>query len=233
MASHPPLAPPAEEIEVMFDGIVARYDLLNSLLSLGLDKRWRRAALEALPLRAGDVVLDVGCGTGELSRLLARRVTTIGVDLSEQMLRVSRRRLNGQVHLVRGSAFELPFRAGAFQALASGFVLRNLRDLPGAFREMARVLAPGAQIALLDAIEPSNPLIRRTFDAYFGLAAPALGSLVGKGRAYRYLVQSLAHLPSPADLRDMLLAAGFARAAARPLHFGAVVLLTAQKDDRR
>jgi len=213
----------------MFDGLVRRYDLLNTVLSLGLDRRWRAAAIGTLDLPPRAKVLDLGCGSGVLSQLLADRATVVGLDVSQEMLRLAQQRMAGRVHLVRGSAFQLPFRGGSFDAAVSGFVLRNLRDLNGAFRELARVLRPGGQIALLDATQPPNALVRRLFDAYFGLAAPALGALVGQRQAYRYLVRSLAHLPPAPELCAMLEAAGFNNCIARPLDFGAVPLFTARR----
>lgn len=251
-----PRAPEQPVVEAMFDGIVERYDLLNRLISLGLDRRWRSRALAALgPLPPGARVLDLGCGTGDLCRALAREsLSPVGVDVSQAMLTVARRRLSssvilsaakdlapsqssparvspdasvpGTVSLVRGSAFELPFPDGAFAGAISGFVLRNLRDLDGAFRELSRVLAPGARVALLDATEPPNPLLRRVFDLYFGVAAPALGALFGHRQAYAYLVRSLAHLPPRPQMCAMLESAGLTHAAAMPLDFGAVTLFT-------
>ncbi|HEU0168494.1 MAG TPA: class I SAM-dependent methyltransferase [Chloroflexota bacterium] len=232
-----PRAPEQPVVEAMFDGIVERYDLLNRLISLGLDRRWRSRALAALgPLPPGARVLDLGCGTGDLCRALAREsLSPVGVDVSQAMLTVARRRLSssvilsaakdlapsqssparvspdasvpGTVSLVRGSAFDLPFPDGAF-------------------RELSRVLAPGARVALLDATEPPNPLLRRVFDLYFGVAAPALGALFGHRQAYAYLVRSLAHLPPRPQMCAMLESAGLIHAAATPLDFGAVTLFT-------
>jgi demethylmenaquinone methyltransferase / 2-methoxy-6-polyprenyl-1,4-benzoquinol methylase len=232
----------------MFDGLVERYDLLNRLISLGLDRGWRRAAIRAVAPAASDRILDLGCGTGDLLALVAGErpvganpgavraqasaapggVWPVGVDVSAAMLGRARGRLGERAGLVRGSAFELPFGSGVFQGAVSAFVLRNLRDLERAMAELARVLAPGARIALLDATEP-HPALRPAFDLYFRLAAPALGALAGRRGAYQYLAASLAQIPTPAEMCRLLAAAGFAECAARPLTLGMVTLFTARR----
>jgi demethylmenaquinone methyltransferase / 2-methoxy-6-polyprenyl-1,4-benzoquinol methylase len=213
----------------MFDDIVERYDLVNGLLSLGLDRRWRRAAARAVRSRPNGHVLDVGCGTGKLGALLAHRGRVAGVDLSHRML-VRARATNGpKIDLVQGSAFALPFRDGSFSGAVSGFVLRNLDDLPAAFRELARVLSPGARVALVDITEPQRPSLRWLFDRYFGTVAPALGAVVGKRDAYRYLVGSLAQLPTPSKVVSLLQDSGFERCAARALTGGMVTLFTGNR----
>jgi demethylmenaquinone methyltransferase/2-methoxy-6-polyprenyl-1,4-benzoquinol methylase len=208
----------------MFDDIVGRYDLLNGLLSFGLDRVWRRAAVRAVPPGPGRV-LDLGCGTGDLSRLLARAwATPVGVDISHRMLVEASRKLGRAGRLVQGSAFALPFSDGTFAGVVSGFVLRNLNDLQGAFHELARVVERGGRIGLVDIMEPRSRLVRRGFDAYFGTVAPALGGLIGKRDAYRYLARSLGQLPPPAEVCRMLEEAGFRDVTGRPLTGGMVTL---------
>jgi demethylmenaquinone methyltransferase/2-methoxy-6-polyprenyl-1,4-benzoquinol methylase len=216
----------------MFDGIVDRYDLVNRLLSFGLDRRWRVATVDAVGARAGDLVLDLGSGTGDLATLLTQRgANAVGVDLSHRMLTAASAKLGSRATLVQGSAYALPFPDGTFSGVVSGFVLRNLDDLPAAFSEIARVLAPGGRVALVDITEPRQPLVRRAFDAYFRVAAPALGRLAGKADAYRYLVRSLAQLPPPDEVCRLLRDAGLAQASSRSLTGGIVTLFTAVRTE--
>jgi demethylmenaquinone methyltransferase/2-methoxy-6-polyprenyl-1,4-benzoquinol methylase len=230
LASAPRRAPREGDVRSMFDEIVDRYDLLNGLLSMGLDRRWRRAAAKAIPVRGpNDRVLDLGCGTGKLGALLAGRARVTGLDVSHAMLARARRTNGNLLMLVQGSAFALPFEDAAFAGAVSGFLLRNLDDLPRAFSELARVLRPGAHIALVDITEPRPPLRRKAFDTYFGTVAPALGALVGKRDAYRYLVRSLAQLPPPAGVCRLLDGAGFVDSRAQPLTGGMVTLFEATR----
>jgi demethylmenaquinone methyltransferase/2-methoxy-6-polyprenyl-1,4-benzoquinol methylase len=225
-----PGPPDESRIAAMFDGLAGRYDALNLILSLGLDRAWRRAAARTAATRPGDVVLDLGCGTGDLSVALVRQgVRVVGVDASAGMLSAAVARALRGVDLVRGSAFRLPFRDGVFGAVASAFVLRNLDDLPAAFAELARVTRPGGRVALLDITEPPWRALRLGFDAYFGVAAPVLGRLSGHPGEYRYLVRSVAHLPPVTDLCADLRRAGFEHVRARSLTGGVVTLFTGKR----
>jgi demethylmenaquinone methyltransferase/2-methoxy-6-polyprenyl-1,4-benzoquinol methylase len=213
----------------MFDDIVSNYDLLNDVLSLGFDRRWRRQAAEAVAAPEGSAVLDLGCGTGRMGERLARRHVVVGIDLSAEMLAAARRRMGDRMVLVQASALRLPFADGAFAAAVSAFVLRNLPDLPAAFGEASRVLRPDGRVAFVDITEPASPVLRRAFDAYFRAAAPALGALVGKHQAYRYLVRSLAQLPAASTVCTMLEQSGFEDVRARVLPPGMVTLWTAKR----
>jgi len=212
----------------MFDAIVPRYDLVNDLLSMGMDRAWRRAAISSLRAEIGAPVLDLGCGTGRLAdRAGAAGHRVVCLDVSAAMLAEAARR--GVPRLVQGSVFRLPFRDASFGGALSGFVLRNLDDLPAAFGELARVVLSGAGISIVDITEPPDPLRRRLFDAYFRTAAPIYGRLAGQGDAYRYLVRSLAHLPPPAAIGGMLRDAGFTAVRWRVMQPGMVTLWTARR----
>jgi demethylmenaquinone methyltransferase/2-methoxy-6-polyprenyl-1,4-benzoquinol methylase len=225
-----PRPPDESRIAAMFDGLAGRYDTMNLILSLGLDRAWRRAASRAAATSPGDVVLDLGCGTGDLSVALVRQgVRAVGLDASAGMLSAAVARGMRGVDLVRGSAFRLPFRDAAFGGVASAFVLRNLDDLPAAFAELARVTHPSGRLALIDITEPPWRALRIGFDAYFRVAAPALGALSGHFGEYRYLVRSVAHLPPVTDLCADLRRAGFAHVRARPLTGGVVTLFTGDR----
>jgi demethylmenaquinone methyltransferase/2-methoxy-6-polyprenyl-1,4-benzoquinol methylase len=237
-AARRPTAPPEHRVRRMFDEIVPRYDLVNDVLSMGMDRWWRRAVMRSLRAEIGAPVLDVGCGTGRLAELAARDHRVVGVDVSFEMLAAASARRPasgdpstpaGRVHLVQGSVFRLPFADGAFGGAVSGFVLRNLDDLPGAFAELTRVLQAGAGISIVDITEPASPLRRRLFDAYFRVAAPLAGGLAGQRDAYRYLVRSLANLPPPQEVGRMLADAGAERVRWRALPPGMVTLWTARR----
>ncbi|MBV8083611.1 MAG: ubiquinone/menaquinone biosynthesis methyltransferase [Chloroflexi bacterium] len=221
----------------MFDGIAGHYDLLNRLISLGLDQGWRRKAIASVGLTAtispavsrrdrekGALILDLGCGTGDFEELLRGRADVVGMDLSRQMLDHAQRRLGPDATLVQASAFTLPFGNGAFDAAVSGFVLRNLNDIEGAMRELARVVKPGGRIALLDAIEPPPGPGKLAFHVYFRAVAPTLGALFGKRQAYSYLRDSLVQIPPAEDMCRLLTIAGFDQPRATLLSLGSIAL---------
>ena len=221
-------APSERRVEVMFDSVVDRYDLVNRLLSLGLDSRWRVRTAEALAAR-GETVLDFGCGTGRLGELLAGPARVVGLDLSQRMLASARGRLGSRMAPVRGSVFALPFGDGVFSGAMSAFVLRNLDDLPRAFSELARVVVEGGGLAILDITGPRRRLPRKVFNAYFGAAAWLLGRLVGEAEAYRYLTRSLAQLPTREVLCSIIEGCGFGAVEAHPLDGDMVTLWTATR----
>ncbi len=209
-------------VTAMFDRVAPSYDKLNRLISLGQDKRWRRHTIDSLGLRSGRV-LDLACGTGDLCRELNDRgLTAIGFDLSPGMLQYA----EVPTPLVRADTLQLPIASGSADGITCGFALRNFTDLGAFARECARVVHPGGRIALLDAAEPTNPVMRAGHTVWFRHAVPRIGGWLGDAQAYRYLPASTAYLPAPTELLELFRAAGFTDVARRTFTGGAVQLIT-------
>jgi demethylmenaquinone methyltransferase/2-methoxy-6-polyprenyl-1,4-benzoquinol methylase len=210
----------------MFDTIAPRYDLVNRLMTFGLDQRWRRATVDALALPDGARILDLACGTGDLSRAAARHGhTVVGTDLSAGMLAANR----AQVPVVESDAGRLSFADGAFDGLVCGYALRNFTDLAATIAEVARVLRPGGRLAVLEVDAPTSGLWRFGFDVWFNKVVPVLGGALSDRAAYRYLPASVAYLPPTPVLRQMLLDAGFSAVGIRPLAGGLSQLVVATR----
>ena len=218
------LAPAA--VEAMFDRISPVYDAMNRLMTAGLDRRWRRLAAEAVVV-TGDEVLDACCGTGDLALAAERaggRVT--GLDFSERMLERARRK-SGSVSWVRGDVMALPFEDGRFDAATVGFGIRNVADLEGGLRELARVLRPGGRLACLEITRPRG-VLRPFFRLWFDGLVPLAGKLLPGGAAYTYLPASVRRFPGPEDLAAIMRRAGFADVEWRLFGGGIVALHTAR-----
>jgi demethylmenaquinone methyltransferase / 2-methoxy-6-polyprenyl-1,4-benzoquinol methylase len=204
-------------VRAMFDTIAPRYDLIKRLMTFGLDQAWRRGAVAALALPEDSVVLDLACGTGDLSRLALRRgYRVIGADLSAGMLFAN----DASTPLVEADGRLLPFADGAFDGLVCGYALRNFADLAATLAECARVLRSGGRLAALEVDAPTSRLWRAGYDVWFTKAVPVLGGALSDREAYRYLPRSVAYLPPAVELRRMLLAAGFSAVGVRPLAGG-------------
>jgi demethylmenaquinone methyltransferase/2-methoxy-6-polyprenyl-1,4-benzoquinol methylase len=214
----------------MFDDIAPVYDRLNTLMTLGSDGRWRRLAVEATGLRAGDAVIDVACGTGKLSVMLAERVgpfgRVVGVDLSPAMVEIAQSTHPDLVQLqfTVGNALHLPADDGAFDAATIAFGLRNLADFEAGFRELRRVVRPGGRVVCLELSMPRPRVWGRVYHALFRRSAPLLGSLFGRRRAYQYLPESLAGFPQPDQLAATMRRAGLVEVSFRRLALGAVAI---------
>jgi len=218
----------AAAVEAMFDRIAPRYDLLNRVLTLGLDSGWRRRAVAELALPAGSVVLDLACGTGDLCREVERAgLRAVGLDVAAHMLALGRGRTAAP--LLRADILRLPVATGAVDGAVCGFALRNVVDIPACLAEAARALRPGGRIALLEVAEPGNALLRRGHAVYFRRIVPLVGGLLSDREAYRYLPESAAWLPPPHELLAMLEGAGFTAPTRRSLGGGAAQLLTATR----
>jgi len=209
-------------VRAMFDAIAPRYDLVNRIMTFGLDVRWRRRAVRALDAGPGATVVDLACGTGDLCRDLASAgFRPVGVDLSLGMLRHART----DAPLVEADALRLPVADGSVDAAVSGFALRNFVALEPVLDELARVVRPGGRIALLDVATPANPVLRAGHHVYFGRVVPRIGGALSDPAAYRYLPRSVAYLPPPDTMLAMIGTAGFGAVRREMLTGGIAQLL--------
>ena len=212
-----------QAVRAMFDAIAPRYDLVNRIMTFRMDVGWRTRTVRALGLPTGSLVFDLACGTGDLCRaLVGHGYRPVGADLSFGMLAAART----DAPLVHADALRLPVRDGSADGVTCGFALRNFVDLDPFLAELGRVVRPGGRIALLEVAEPSNRLLRWGHGIYFGDVVPRIGGLLSDGAAYRYLPKSVAYLPSPVQLLDMMRAAGFGNARRELLSGGIAQLLT-------
>jgi demethylmenaquinone methyltransferase / 2-methoxy-6-polyprenyl-1,4-benzoquinol methylase len=215
----------SDEVRGMFDRIAPVYDLMNRVMTAGLDGRWRRLAARQV-VWPGDRVLDVACGTGDLALEAERRGgRVVGLDFSEPMLERARRK-SGTIEWVRGDALALPFGEGEFDAVTVGFGVRNFADLERGLLELHRVLKPEGRIAVLEITRPRG-VLRPFFRLWFDVLVPLAGKVLPGGKAYTYLPASVRRFPGPDDLSALLDAAGFREVRYRLLGGGSVALHTA------
>jgi demethylmenaquinone methyltransferase / 2-methoxy-6-polyprenyl-1,4-benzoquinol methylase len=224
----------------MFGRIAGRYDLMNSLMTLGLDAGWRRATVRAADPPSDGLALDVGTGTARLAASLAQvmpRGRVIGLDLTEPMLRAGQawlwqREAGERVALVAGDALALPFSERQFDCLTSAFTVRNVPDLAAAFREQTRVVRAGGRVVCLELTWPRSPFMAALFPVYFGRVVPLVGGLVSGDRAaYGYLPESVRAFPPPAELAGIMREAGLIDVRWRRLGFGTVALHVGRRPD--
>jgi len=203
-------------IRRMFDRIAPTYDLVNSILSFSLDKLWRKAAVNILEIRAGDAVLDIATGTGDLAIPAARRGgNIIGIDLSRQMLlralgKAEEQGLRMRYSVVQGDAISMPFRNETFNSAMVAFGIRNMDNLDAFLAEIHRVLSVHGRFSVLEFSLPEMSFFRRIYGAYLTYVVPQVGGLIsGDYDTYRYLRDSIAGFPVPDVLEDMMKRHGF------------------------
>jgi demethylmenaquinone methyltransferase / 2-methoxy-6-polyprenyl-1,4-benzoquinol methylase len=212
----------ARVVRELFDTISPRYDVVNRVMTFGMDVGWRRRAVRELRLPGRSLVLDLACGTGDLCRELeGAGYRAVGMDFSHGMLLAARTR----APLVETDILRLPLRDAAADGVTCGFAMRNVVSLAGLFAELARAVRPGGRVALLDVSEPDNPVLRAGNAVYFRRIVPLIGGLLSDGSAYRYLPRSTAYLPPPREMVRMLRGAGFHDAERHQLTGGLTQLL--------
>lgn len=219
----------------MFDAIADKYDLVNRVISLGIDQSWRRKAVRAMNLAEGSRAIDLATGTGDLAILTAKthpKVTVLGLDPSTRMLAVGEAKvknlgLEGRVVLKEGDAQEIDAPDSSVDATSIAFGIRNVPDRAKALREMARVVRPGGRIVILELAEPTTPVLGSLARWHIHTVVPAIGAALSGAREYRYLEKSIAAFPPRAEFVALMESSGLRMIAAEPLTFGVASLYVA------
>jgi demethylmenaquinone methyltransferase/2-methoxy-6-polyprenyl-1,4-benzoquinol methylase len=220
------------DVERMFDRIAGPYDLMNRLMTAGLDQRWRSIAARESGVGHGATVLDACCGTGdlalELARVVGRSGQVTGLDFSAEMLRRAEHKTAGEdaaeVQWVRGDATAMPFAANSFAAATIAFGLRNLPDPEAGLRELARVVRPGGRVVCLEITRPEHGALKGFYSLWFDRGIPALGKVFDRRGAYSYLPASVRRFPGPVLLGESFHRAGMTAVRYRLLAGGIVAL---------
>ncbi|AET68926.1 ubiquinone/menaquinone biosynthesis methyltransferase [Desulfosporosinus orientis DSM 765] len=226
----------ATYVKETFNAIAGRYDLMNSLMSLGMDKRWRRLAVQKVGAKPSMHILDVCCGTGQLSMELGQAVgnhgSVTGLDFSAKMLEVAQKSLLqasnlGNIQFIQGNAMELPFEDQSFDGVTVGWGLRNLPDLHQGLREMVRTVKPGGKVVSLDMAKPSLPGFKQAYWLYFEKLIPLMGKIwANKASAYQYLHDSAREFPAQEELARIFAECGLENTSYHNLAGGVVAIVS-------
>jgi demethylmenaquinone methyltransferase/2-methoxy-6-polyprenyl-1,4-benzoquinol methylase len=218
----------ARYVNGMFARIASGYDRMNRLMSLGRDQSWRRRAVQLAALPPGGRLLDVATGTGDLALASLERdssLRVVGLDFTVEMMRVGRQKGNGRMAWTGGDALRLPYPDGTFDAVVSGFMMRNVTDVAAALAEQRRVLRPGGRVVCLEMTHPTLPVWRAVYPWIFGRLMPlATGFLSGQPEAYRYLPASVADFMDAERLKAIMEAAGLRGVGYQTLVLGTVAI---------
>jgi demethylmenaquinone methyltransferase/2-methoxy-6-polyprenyl-1,4-benzoquinol methylase len=226
-----------EQVRSMFDGIAHRYDLLNHLLSVGIDKRWRHKLIRDLEKRNPTTLLDVATGTADLA-IMASKIKGCHItacDISENMLAEGRRKilkrgLEGRIRVYTSPAESLMFQNDTFDAAMVAFGVRNFADLSAGLAEMCRVIRPGGSIHILEFSMPRLPILKQFYKFYFKRILPQAGGMIsGHEAAYQYLPDSVLKFPEGDTFKQILSEAGFSQVSSKRLSFGIASLYTGVK----
>ncbi|GAA4831923.1 demethylmenaquinone methyltransferase [Luteimicrobium xylanilyticum] len=214
-----------DAVASMFDSIAGRYDLTNDVLSVGQDRRWRKATVRAVDAQPGERVLDLAAGTGTSSEPYANQgIQVVPCDFSVGMLQVGKKR-SPDLSFVAGDATALPFADASFDAVTISFGLRNVTDTEGALREMLRVVRPGGRVVVCEFSTPTWPPFRKAYSEYLVKALPKVaGAITREGGSYDYLAESIEAWPDQVGLAKLMLRAGWEKVAYLNLTGGVVAL---------
>ncbi len=226
-----------EQVRTMFNNVAHKYDILNRLLSFGIDKTWRKKTIAELCKTNPKLVLDVATGTGDLAIEASKKNTTkiIGVDISENMLEIGRKKiaaqkLNSVIELQQADSENLPFDKNYFDAVMVSFGVRNFQNLSSGLHEMFRVLKPGGKVLVLEFSKPTVFPVKQAYTFYSKYILPVIGKKIsGDSAAYEYLPESVKYFPSGKDFGAILSQCGFNKISIRPFTFGIVTLYVAFK----
>ena len=226
------------QVARMFDSISWRYDLLNHLLSVGVDVYWRRKAMRELKVLKPKLILDVATGTGDLAIQAIKSLDpdkVIGVDISDGMMEIGRKKIEAKglakkIELRRGDSENLPFEENKFDAVIVAFGVRNFENLEKGLAEMLRVLKPGGKMVVLEFSKPDRFPFREFYGLYFRFVVPIVGRLISKDKsAYDYLPESVHAFPRGKTFVDILDRIGYKNTACKPLTFGIASIYTGTK----
>ncbi len=228
----------ASQVRAMFDNIAPAYDFMNRAMTMGIDRRWRAVAVKMISEPRPRDILDVATGTGDLAMLMARKLDPIsitGVDLSEGMLDVGRRKvaergLADVISFQQADCLHLPFTGNSFDCVTVAYGVRNFADIEAGYREMYRVLRPGGRLLVIELSTPTGRYVRPLYDFYTRRVIPFAGRMVSKDvRAYAYLPESIAAVPQGEAMAGLMRNAGFRDVTVRPLTFGVCTVYLAIK----
>ncbi len=226
-----------EQVAQMFDNISHRYDFLNHLLSMGIDKSWRKKVVKRIGAKNPESILDIATGTGDLAIALTQTGAPkiVGLDISAGMLekgkeKIAKKNLDNIISMTLGDSENLPFEDASFEAITVAFGVRNFENLEAGLKEIYRVLKPGGQLAVLEFSQPQRFPFKQVYNTYFKYILPGMGKLIsGDSRAYTYLPESVEAFPYGEKFVGILNTLGFKESVAKPVTFGIASIYTATK----
>jgi len=227
-----------ENIKAMFDSIAPRYDLLNRLLSLGIDRKWRRFAVKQIRFAEGGKILDVATGTADVALEIAsatpESVTVTGLDFSPQMIELGREKVkqsqfSNRITLHVAPCESIPFEENSFDSATIAFGIRNVVDRDCGLKEILRVLKPNGRIVILEFSNPQSKTFKALYNFYFLKILPVVGGLISNFSAYKYLPDSVLEFPSQEQFKETMSEAGFKAVTHKDLTFGIATVYTGEK----